>query len=135
MAILRVNPDAEVSVGFPTFQAGTYSMRITKVEDRNPAKNDLKITLAYTDPSQLIQLDGTAFTGNLDAAGSLFDYVMLAEDKQWKLRTLTEAVGLPWGDYDPCVDLDGRDVVVQVKLEEYQGEQKNKVGRYVIPKK
>lgn len=135
MPRLTVNPQAEVSVGFPTFKAGTYSMRIVKAEDRNPEKNDIKITLAYIDPSQLILLDNSSYTGTLEAAGSLFDYLQLAEDKQWKLRTVTEAAGLPWADYDPCVDLVGREVQVKVILEEYQGEQKNKVGRYVIPKR
>ena len=134
MALMKVNMQAEVSVGFPTFKAGTYRMRIVKAEDRNPAKNDIKVTMAYTDPSQLITIDEKPFMGSLDAAGSLFDYLQLAEDKQWKLRTITEAAGLPWGDFDPCVDLVGKEVDVKVILEEYQGEQKNKVGRYVIPK-
>jgi hypothetical protein len=67
-------------------------------------------------------------------AGGIFDYIPLADDKQWKLRTITEAAGLPWGDYDPEVDLPGREITVVVKVEQYEGEWKNKVGRYVIPK-
>lgn len=133
MALLKTNPAAEVSAGFPTFKAGVYRMRVVKVEDRNPAKNDLKVTMAYADPSQLVTIDDKAYTGTLDGAGSLFDYVQLAFDKQWKLRTLVEAAGLTWGDMDDQ-DLVGKEVDVKVILEEYQGEQKNKVGRYVIPK-
>ena len=133
MGMFKVNPAAEASVGFPTFKAGVYAVRITKVEDRNPQKNDLKVTFAYTNPTQLIQIDEQPFTGSLDAAGSLFDYVMLAEDKQWKLRSLVEACGLVWADLDPQ-DLVGKELDVKVGLEEYQGDQKNKLNRYVIKK-
>ncbi len=141
MAILKVNPEAESKSDFPTFQPGTYRMRIKAVQDRatNPdqgkeAKQDYKLTLEYVDATQLILENGTAYTGTLEGAGSLFDYVMQDPNQQWKLRQLTEAAGLPWVDYDPTVDLIGREIDVKVKTEMYEGEKKNKVGRYVLPK-
>lgn len=130
MGILRVNPDAEISVGFETIRPGTYRMRIVEVVDRNPEKNDLKITLEHVNPGDCINLEGQP----AKAVGKLFDYVQLAADKQWKLRTLTEACGLPWSDFDPVADLPQREVDVQVKLEPYEGEQRNKVARYVVKK-
>jgi hypothetical protein len=141
MGVLRVNPEAEVSVGFPVLKPGVYRMRIKEVEDRsadpsNP-KDDYKVTLGFADVSQLVLNDGTPYLGTIEGAGSLFDYVMQAQDKQWKLRTLTEACGLPWADYDPVVDLPGKEVDVKVKLEEYpkgSGDLKNKVDRYIIEK-
>lgn len=139
MAIIKANPEAEVSVGFSTVKAGTYRMRIKEVEDRNPDKNDLKVTLEWILPaSELLGVDNAPLKGN---SGNLFDYVSLdgsldekGKSKQWKLRTLTEAVGLSWSDYDPVVDLPGKELDVIVKLDTYEGEQKNKVSRYVIPK-
>jgi hypothetical protein len=129
--LVNVNPSVEVKSGFETVKPGTYRMRIKSVEDRNPEKNDLKVTLEFTDPSTLLGLDGQALKGQ---AGSLFDYVMLDNDKQWKLRMITEAAGLPWANYDPVVELPGRELDVAVKTEAYEGEQRNKVGRYVVPK-
>lgn len=132
--MFKVNPDAEVKSGFPTFKPGTYTMRIKAVVDRSPEKNDFKVTLEFADVSQLITLDGQQFNGSVEGAGNLFDYVMQDPEKQWKLRQLTEAAGLPWSDFDPTVDLIGREVQVVVKTEAYEGEQKNKVARYVLPK-
>lgn len=129
MALINANPDAELKPEFEAVQAGKYRMRIKTVEDRNPEKNDLKMTLEFVDPAMnLTNLAGQP----CKAVGNLFDYVMLAEDKQWKLRQLTESAGLPWGSYDPVVDLPGKELEVQIKLEAYEGEQKNKVARYIV---
>ena len=131
MSLIHANPNAEVKT-FETVRPGTYRMRIKTVEDRNPGKNDLKITLEYVTPAaELVGLDGATLAG---LPGSLFDYIMLAEDKQWKFRQLTEAAGLPWGDYDPLVELVGRELDVAVKTEAYEGELRNKVARYVVAK-
>lgn len=142
MGMLKVNPQAEASTQFPTFQPGTYRMRVKEVRDReeNPQegkepKPDYMVSLEYVDPSQLVLLDGTPYNGSLDATGTLFDYVMKDPEKQWKLRQITEAAGLPWEDYDPCVGLLGKELDVKVKTEVYEGEQRNKVSRYIIPKK
>lgn len=132
MGMLTVNPNAEVKQGFPTVKPDTYRMRIVEVIDRNPEKNDLKVTLQYVDAHQLVLLDGSGYTGTAEGAGKLFDYIMLDHEKQWKLRTITEACGLPWRDYNPVVDLQGREVDVKVKIEVYNEEQRNKVDRYVV---
>jgi hypothetical protein len=128
MGMIRVNPEAEVKAGFAPVKAGTYAMRIKEITDRNPEKNDLKVVLEFVAPaSELIGLDNEPLKGS---AGSLFDYIMLDFDKQWKLRMITEAAGLPWGNFDP-MDLQGKELNVVVKLETYEGEQRNKVARYV----
>ena len=141
MAVLRVNPEAEAGSDFPTFQPGTYRMRIKEVQDRstNPdegkePKQDYKVTLEYVDSSQLVLLSGSPYTGKIEGAGNLFDYVQQAPDKQWKLRQLTEAAGLPWENFDPVEALPGKEVDVKVKTEIYEGEQRNKVARYLQPK-
>jgi hypothetical protein len=133
MAIFNVNPSAEVKTGFTPVKPATYELRIKEVEDRNPEKNDLKVTFEYVAPqSELLGVDNQPLKGN---AGSLFDYIMLDNDKQWKLRQLTEACGLPWIDQDFLVELPGRTCFAIVKTESYEGELRNKIARYVIPAK
>ena len=39
-----------------------------------------------------------------------------------------------WADYDPVVDLPGRELDVVVRNETYEEVLRNRVGRYVIPK-
>lgn len=129
--LIKANSEAEASVGFETIKPGTYRVRVKEVTDRNPEKNDLRVVLELVDMSNLLNPAGEALKGR---PGSLFDYIMLDADKQWKLRSITEAAGLPWNDYDPVVDLPGRELDVVVKVEEYNGELKNKVGRYVANK-
>jgi hypothetical protein len=41
---------------------------------------------------------------------------------------------MPWADYDPCVELIGKELDVVVKVEPYEGEDRNKVARYVVQK-
>lgn len=133
MALIKTNPEAEVSLGFSAVKAGTYRMRIVEVRDRNPEKNDLEIKLAFVQPaSELLGVDNMPLKGQ---AGNLFDYIMLAADKQWKFRAITEAAGLLWNDYDPVVDLPQCEVDAVVKVELYEGEQRNKIARYIVPKK
>lgn len=130
--LVRVNPEAEISAGFEPVKPGTYRMRIKEVTDRNPEKNDLRIVLEFVSPaSELLGLSGEPLKG---LPGSLYDYIMLDSDKQWKLRTLTEAAGLPWEDYDPTTELVGRELDVVIKTELYEGETRNKVSRYVVHK-
>jgi len=133
MGMLNVNPDAEVRGEFDTVKAGTYAMRVKEVteETSKKGKEMLKITLSYIgDPASLTNLAGEPCKN----PGTLIDYAMTAADQQWKIRQLTEAAGLPWGDYDPCIDLQDKEVETIIKLEAYEGEQRNKVSRYVIPK-
>lgn len=133
MGMLNVNPDAEVRTGFEPVKPGTYRMRIKEVTDRNPEKNDLRLVLEHVTPSsELLGLNDEPLKGQ---AGSCFDYIMLDYDKQWKLRQVVEAAGLPWGNFDPAVDLVGLELDVVIKNEVYEGEQRNKVARYVVPKK
>ena len=132
MSLIKANPEAEVRAGFEAVKAGTYPMRVKEVKDRNPEKNDLEVQLEHiTPPEQLVGTAGEPLKGQ---PSGVFDYIMLADDKQWKLRQITEAAGLPWVDYDPVVELQGRELEVVLKTEDYQGELRNKVGRYVVPK-
>ena len=132
MAVFNANPAAEVKAAFAPVKPGTYLMRIKDVIDRNPEKNDLKIQLEFVQPaSELLGIDNKPFEGSL---GTVFDYIMLADDKQWKMRQLTEACGLTWGSYDPVVELPQKELSVVLKTEVYNAITSNKVVRYVVAK-
>lgn len=129
MGMVNVNPEAELRPEFETVKAGTYAMRIKAVKDRNPEKNDLEVQLEHVDvPANLTNLRGEP----CKAVGGVFDYIPLAHDKQWKLRQVTQAAGLPWQSYDPVTELLGRELQVVIKLDLFEGEQRNKVARYVV---
>jgi len=130
--LIKVNVNAEVSAGFEAVKTGNYRMRVKQVTDRNPEKNDLEVVLEHTlTPTELAGTAGQPLKGQ---PSGVYDYITLADDKQWKLRAITEAAGLPWGDYDPVIDLPGREVEVTLKTKPYEGELRNKVGRYIVPK-
>jgi hypothetical protein len=125
MAKIDVNLDTTVS-SFVAVAAGKYPMKITKVTDRRPGKTDLEIQLQHVTPAyELNGVDGETVKGQ---PSGVYLYTSLAPDKQSRLRELVEAAGLVWGDLDTD-DLQGKEVLATLKLEEYQGEQKNKVAR------
>jgi len=131
MTLIKANPEAEVSQSFEAVKPGPYRMRIRAVKNRNPEKNDLEIELEHTIPvTELCGVGGDAIKGQPQR---VFDYIMLAADKQWKLRALVESTGLPWGDVDDS-EFQGKEVDVTLKIEEYNGEQRNKAGRYIVKK-
>jgi hypothetical protein len=132
VSIININPEAEVKTGFAPVKPGTYQIRVKEVTNRNPEKNDLKVVFEFVQPStELLGIDNNPLKGN---AGSLFDYVMLEPDKQWKLRQLIEACGMPWADFDE-MELQGKELYAIIKTEPYEGEIKNKINRYVVPAK
>ena len=88
----------------------------------------IKVRLVFAEPSSVDTIKGLP-AKNL---GSIIDNSILTEpaDKQGKLRGLVEAVGLPWSDFD-TEQLAGMEVLAKVDIEEYKGEQRNVVRRYV----
>lgn len=128
MALININPNAEVKTGFSAVKAGTYQVRIKEVKNRNPEKNDLEVIFEFTQPaSELLDHAGQPITNNV---GSLYDYIMLDSEKQWKLRQLVEACQMPWQNFDEQ-DLVGKELTAVVKIEMYNGEPRNKISRYV----
>lgn len=134
MGAFNANPQAEVSAGFEAVKAGTYRMRVKECKDRSSeGKQDYEVKLEHTLPKEeLVGVEGSPLKG---MPSTVYDYLMTAPDKQWKLRSITEAAGLPWQDYDPVTELIGRELDVVVKVEPYNGENRNKVARYVVPGK
>lgn len=138
MARISVNPNADADAGFDIAAPGVYRMRIegsknmpavSEFDSKTTAGNKgIKIRLVFADPSAVSTIQGQT-AKNL---GSIIDNSVLIApaDKQGKLRSLVEACGLPWGDFD-TEQLVGQEVSVKVEVEEYKGEQKNTARRYL----
>jgi len=133
MGMFSANPQAEVSAGFEAVKPGTYHMRYKTVVDRaDKGKTDYECLLEHTLPKEeLVSVEGMPLRG---LSQNVYSYLSYASDKQGMLKAATLAAGLPWADYDPAIDLVGKEIDVVLKVEVYQGENKNKVARFVVPK-
>lgn len=138
MARLNANPNAEANVDFPVIKPCVARLRvkniITAAEDGGPlvsAKGNTywKIQLEYVDPTSLTKEDGSPVNG---PAGSIFDnsIVVAPAEKQGKARGFVEALGAQWADLDSD-DLVGLECDARIGIEEYQGNKKNTVARYL----
>jgi len=124
------NPEAEANAAFDVIQPGTYKMRVEEISEFVSSKgnNCLKVRLAYVDPSSAVKLDGTPASN----PGNIFDNGLTTDsDKQGRLRNFVEACGKAWGDVSDTDELIGSEVDVKIKIDEYNGEQSNKVARYL----
>lgn len=138
MTRITANPQADADAGFDIAAPGIYAMRIegsknlpavSEFDSKTTIGNKgLKIRLVFADPSAVNTMQGQP-AKNL---GSIIDNSILIHpaEKQGKLRSLVEACGLPWGDFD-TEQLVGQEVQVKVEVEEYKGEQKNVARRYL----
>lgn len=137
MQRLTANPNAEASSGFDVVRPSVYRMRIKEVlyEDSNgkPFVSEKRNTcwrvrFEYVDKLGLINLQGQAAKN----PGTLTDNGLVVDppEGQGKIRGLVEACGRPWQDYDPW-ELHGWELDVKVGTEPWEGEQRNKIQRYM----
>jgi hypothetical protein len=133
MARLQANPAAEASMAFDVIQPGTYRLRVKSIEEKDskatPGNRYWSVGFEYCDPSSLVKLSGQPAT----AVGGIFDnsLVVSPADKQGKVKGFVLACGSTWGDLD-SEDLIGKECEAKIGLEEYQGEQKNTIKRYIF---
>lgn len=140
MARITVNPEAEVNVGFDLAAPGIYRMRFEGTDNMaavtpftSKSGNEcLKVRAVFADPTLVSKADGTPVK-NL---GGIIDnsLVVTPADKQGKLRSVVEAVGLAWADFDTD-DLNGKEFMAKIGVEEYNGDKKNVIARYLPPSK
>ena len=129
MPRLTANPNAEASLAFDTVKPGDYAMRVKEIsEETSKSGNPMwKITLEYVDPTGCAKLDGSPAKN----PGTLIDYCVTTPESQGKLKGFVLACGERWEDLD-SENLIGKELTVRVKTEKYEGEDRNKVGRYIF---
>ncbi len=138
MALINVDPNAEASASFDIARPGIYRLRIEGSENmpaatrldskKTPGNVCLRIRAVFADPTSVYKVNGDP----AKLLGSIIDNSLLIEPKerQGKLRSMVEAVGLEWTNFDSD-DLNGREFNAKVDVEEYNGEQKNVIRRYL----
>lgn len=110
--------DVEPGKEFEQAKPGIYSAKIIEVEPRQEnGKNDIHLTVEITDPK--------------DTYSRLHSYVHLGEASRWKMRELTDALGLPGKgtlDTDKMVN---KNLRVKVGAGTYEGEYRAQLNRFL----
>lgn len=125
------NPTAEANLAFDTISPGQYKARVVSIEEFQARSGNTcwRVRLEHADPSICTKMDGSLAKN----PGSLIDSSVVVSDpeKQGRLRSLVEACGKSWGDVTSSEQLIGCEICVKVGIEEYNGEQVNRVQRYL----
>lgn len=139
MPLVTPNPNAEADSGFECAQPGVYNLRIEGSanfpdlqEFTSKAGNKcLKVRLVFADHTSITTDKGTP-AKNLN---SIIEQSLVLEpaEKQGKLRAFVESAGLVWDTFTDTDMLHGLEVKAKVGIEEYNGEKRNVVQRYVKP--
>ncbi len=120
---ITVDPNTEVS-GFGYVEAGKYQLRIVKCEQiTGPKAEYLKWEFELVD-SNLPSVTGKGKPGHI------FENTTLKVGAQFKLRQLTDALGIPWADLDTDAML-GTEFEAQLDIKEYEGIFSNEVKKYI----
>ena len=120
---ITVDPTTEAS-GFGYVEAGKYRLRVVKVdENQGPAAPYLKWEFELTDPNL------PSVTGK-GKPGHIFENTTLKVGAQFRLRQLTDALGLDWADLDTDTMI-GAEFDAQLDISEYQGMFSNNVKKYI----
>jgi len=123
---ITVDPNTEAS-GFGYVEAGKYRLRIVKVEEKvGPAAPYLKWEMELAD-ANLPTVDGKGKPGHI------FENTTLKVGAQFRLRQLTDALGIEWGDLDTETMI-GAELEAQVGIEEFEGVLKNCVKKFIAVK-
>lgn len=132
MGQFQPNPAAEASVEFDCIQPGQYQMRVADVTDFVTKNGDdaIRVTLEHIDKSALIKENGEPAKnpGNVMDSG-----LLLTHAKQGKLKSLFVACGLDWDMAGDTGVLLGRELLVKLKVGEWQGVRRNETSFYVAP--
>ena len=142
MGLFTPNPNAEANLAFDIAKPGQYRLRIEGspnmpgVSEPAPSKSTpgnmvMKVRLVFADPTAVTTIADLP-AKNL---GSIIDnsLVTMPAEKQGKLRSLVESAGLVWNEFTDTQMLMGKEVTAVLGIEEYNGEQKNTVKRYLKP--
>ena len=133
MAKLNANPNVEVNSAFDVVKPGVYKMRVASIEEFQAQSGSTcwRLRAEYAETGSLNKLDGAPANN----PGTILDsgLVIAPADKQGKLRGFVEACGKQWADLDSD-DLIGAEFDAKVGTEEYNGELKNVIKRYLVKK-
>lgn len=127
---VTVNPSAEPSGDFGYVAPGDYMLRVVKVELQRKSGGEhpyLKWTLELADPS--IQCVNNEPGKAPKKPGQIFENTTLKPDAQFRLRDLSDALGLTWGDFDTD-NVVGMTLKAKLTTDTYNDVISNKVAKF-----
>lgn len=122
MALIKYDVSDVEGGGGEQPQPAVYTVKIAEVNDRRGQDNhdDLEVIVDF------FQDEGVA---------RVWSYLNFGESSKWKFREFTDALGLkPKGNLDPD-KLIGKKVNVKITPDQYNGEYRGRVGRWLKPGK
>ena len=130
---ITVDPNTDAG-GFGYADAGEYRMRVAKVEHKEAKSADkfpgLSWQFEFADPnipSAEKNKDGTD-----KKVGNVFEFTTLksGDNAQFRLRQLSDALGLVWGEIDDETVI-GMEFDAMIKIDSYNDEFNNKVAKFI----
>jgi len=125
---VTVNPSTDAS-GFGYAEAGPQRLRVVNAEIKEgPSAPYINWECELADPN-VKSTEGKQ-------VGHVFEITTLKPDNnaQFRLRQMVEALGLTWNDFD-TEETKGLEFDCHLGVEEYQGQKKNVIKKYVPVKK
>ena len=122
---VTVDPAAMPSSEFTYAAPGDYTLRIVDCESKQKEGSDfgyLQWKLEFADPN-VKGVEGNAKVGNI------FEITSLKPSAQFRLRDLSDALGMTWGDFDTDA-CKGMELRAKVGIETYNGKIKNVIDRF-----
>jgi len=120
-------PKEEQKTGFELAQAGTYTARIDKLEQKKGPKGQY-VELTMKLQGVEFNADGQPIKGSV---GNVYDNCTLIEGKRWRMGQVAIAAGLDAEDFDTD-ELQGAEVQVVIDIEKDSGySARNVVKKYL----
>lgn len=122
---VTVDPSAQPSQEFGYAPASEYELRIKGVESAQKEGSPfsyLAWEFEFADPNVQAVEQGKK-------VGGIFENTSLNPKAQFRLRDLSDALGMTWGDFDTDATI-GMTFRAKVGIETYNGRMKNVVDRY-----
>ena len=125
---ISVDPNTDSS-GFGYVEAGSYRLRVVKATVmEGPKAPYINWEFELTDVN-VKATDGKSKVGHIFEITTL----KVGNNAQFALKRVCEALGIEWGEFDTD-DVTGMECDTILKIGEYQGNQKNEVGKFIAVK-
>ena len=130
---MRINVDPNTDAGgFGYAEPGETQLRITAVDYKKGQKAPyLAWKAEFVDPNTPTVEKNT--DGTSKKLGNIFENTTLKVGAQFRLRQLTDALGIEWADLDTDTMI-GAEFDAQVGIDEYQGTLSNCVKKFIAVK-
>ncbi len=119
---ITVNPETTTG-GFSYASEGRYRLRVVScTQQEGKAYPYLRWEFEFADPNTPAVEPGKK-------VGHVFENTTLKPEAQFALRSVTDALGLEWSDFD-TEEVVGMELEASVKIKEYNGTLSNEIDKF-----